>query len=80
MLEAKEKTMNTSKRKKLSSMKYLLGQERPVGSCFPTDGNVSVEDRGSAEVEEHVLEQGEAMRSLGRAEEFTLEGSPEVPS
>ena len=44
VLEAKEKTMNTSKRKKLSSMKYLLGQERPVGSCFPTDGNVSVEE------------------------------------
>ena len=52
-----------------------------MGSCFPTDGNVSVEeDRGSAGVEEHVLEQGEAMRSLGGAEEFTLEGSPEVPS
>lgn len=30
-------------------------------------------------VEEHVLEQGEAMRSLGGAEEFTLEGSLEVP-
>ena len=81
MLKAKEKTMNTSKRKKLSSMKYLLGQERPVGSCFPTDGNVSVEeDRGSAGVEERVLEQGEAMRSLGGAEEFALKGSPEIPS
>ena len=80
MLEAGKK-LNTSKRKKLFPMKYLLGQERPVGSCFTTVGNVSVEeDRGSAGVEEHVLEQGEAMRSLGGAEEFTLEGSPEVPS